>query len=40
VRDVVYEMRFDPGSAIYGLFGEFYLGLRFAPGELADVLQL
>jgi chlorite dismutase len=40
VRDVVYEMRFDPGSAIYGLFGEFYLGLRFAPEELADVLRL
>jgi peroxiredoxin len=40
IRDVVYEMRFDPGSAIYGQFGEFYLGLRFQPDELADVLQL
>ncbi len=40
VRDVVYEMRFDPGSALYGLFGEFYLGLRFAPDDLADVLRL
>ena len=36
IRDVVYEMRFDPGSAVYGLFGEFYVGLRFAPDELAD----
>jgi chlorite dismutase len=40
IRDVVYEMRFDPGSAVYGLFGEFYVGLRFAPEELADVLEL
>src|SRR5262245_11519218 len=40
IRDVVYEMRFDPGSAVYGLFGEFYVALRFAPDELADVLQL
>lgn len=40
IRDVVYEMRFDPASAIYGEFGEFYIGLRLAPGELADTLQL
>ena len=40
VRDVVYEMRFDPGSAIYGQFGEFYLALRFQPEELAQVLCL
>ncbi len=40
IRDVVYEMRFDPGSAVYGLFGEFYIALRFQPDELAEVLQL
>jgi len=40
IRDVVYEMRFDPASAVYGRFGEFYVGLRFAPNELADVLKL
>ncbi len=40
VRDVVYEMRFDPGSAIYGQFGEFYIALRFAPDDLARTLQL
>lgn len=40
IRDVVYEMRFDPGSAIYGLFGAFYVGLRFTPNDLADVLRL
>ena len=40
IRDVVYEMRFDPGSALYGLFGPFYVGVRFAPEELASVLRL
>lgn len=40
IRDVVYEMRFDPGSAVYGLFGEFYVGLRLAPDELAGALAL
>jgi peroxiredoxin len=40
IRDVVYEMRFDPGSAIYGVFGPFYVGIRFAPDELAAVLRL
>lgn len=40
IRDVVYEMRFDRGSAVYGDFGSFYVGVRFAPAELAPVLQL
>jgi len=40
IRDVVYEMRFDKGSAIYGEFGSFYVGVRFAPAELASVLRL
>lgn len=40
IRDIVYEMRFDPGSAIYGEFGPFYIGLRIAPGELASTLRL
>ena len=40
IRDVVYEMRFDPGSAVYGLFGEFYVALRIQPDELATALQL
>jgi len=40
LRDVVYEMRFDPGSAIYGQFGQFYVGIRFAPDEIADTLRL
>ena len=40
IRDIVYEMRFDPGSAIYGEFGPFYVGVRFEPAELATVLKL
>ena len=40
IRDVVYEMRFDPGSAVYGEFGEFYVGLRISPSELVDALKL
>jgi len=40
IRDVVYEMRFDEGSALYGLFGEFYVGMRIEPSELQQALQL
>jgi chlorite dismutase len=40
IRDVVYEMRFDPGSAVYGVFGTFYIGIRFAADELGAVLCL
>jgi len=40
LRDVVYEMRFDEGSALYGLFGEFYVGIRLTPAELQQTLRL
>ena len=40
IRDIVYELRYDPGSAIYGLFGPFYIGIRFEPEQLATVLHL
>jgi chlorite dismutase len=40
IRDVVYEMRFDPGSALYGVFGPFYVGIRFGADEIASVLRL
>ena len=33
-KKLVYEMRFDEASAVYGLFGSFYLGLRFPAAEL------
>ena len=40
IRDIVYDLRYDPGSAIYGLFGPFYIGIRFEPEQLAAVLHL
>lgn len=40
IRDIVYEMRYDPGSAIYGEFGTFYVGLRFAPAQVGAALRL
>lgn len=39
-RDIVYELRYDPASAIYGLFGPFYIGVRFAPEQIAQALKL
>lgn len=38
-KKLVYEMRFDEASADYGEFGPFYVGLQFAPGELATLLE-
>lgn len=40
IRDIVYELRYDPASARYGLFGSFYVGIRFQPAQLAAVLKL
>ncbi|MGD9763712.1 MAG: chlorite dismutase family protein [Candidatus Binatia bacterium] len=40
IRDVVYEMRFEEGSALYGQFGQFYVGLRFQTDALQETLQL
>lgn len=40
IRDIVYEMRFDPASALYGEFGPFYIGVRFAPNQLESELKL
>ncbi len=33
-KKLVYEMRFDEASAAYGLFGTFFIGLRFPPAQL------
>jgi len=33
-KKLVYEMRFDEASAVYGLFGMFYVGLRFPVNRL------
>jgi chlorite dismutase len=37
-KKLVYEMRFDPASSRYALFGPFYVGIRFAPAALGEVL--
>lgn len=40
IRDIVYELRYDEASAVYGVFGSFYVGIRFAPAQLGPVLHL
>src|SRR5438067_2218210 len=40
IKAIVYEMRFDPVSAEYGEFGEFYIGLQLPLDELFRRLQL
>lgn len=40
VKDIVYKMRFDPVSAQYAEFGEFYIGLSVPLDELFRRLQL
>jgi peroxiredoxin len=38
-KKLIYEMRFDEVSAVYALFGHFYVGLRCLPGELRKLLS-
>ncbi|HWP58178.1 MAG TPA: hydrogen peroxide-dependent heme synthase [Candidatus Acidoferrales bacterium] len=38
-KKLVYEMRFDEASALYGLFGQFYVGLQFPARELGRLLS-
>jgi chlorite dismutase len=38
-KKLVYEMRFDPASSRYALFGPFFTAIRFAPTALGDVLH-
>ena len=40
VKGIVYEMRFDPVSAEYAEFGEFYVGLQLPLDELYRRVQL
>jgi hydrogen peroxide-dependent heme synthase len=37
-KKLIYEMRFDQVSAVYALFGSFYIGLRTEPQDLAEIL--
>jgi peroxiredoxin len=38
-KKLIYEMRFDEVSAVYALFGTFYVGLRVAAADLGNLLR-
>jgi chlorite dismutase len=38
-KKLIYEMRFDEVSAVYALFGTFYVGLRVPAAALAETLK-
>jgi len=38
-KRLIYEMRFDQVSALYALFGSFYVGLRVPAAELGRLLN-
>jgi chlorite dismutase len=38
-KKLVYEMRFDPASALYAEFGPFYVGIRRAPPTVPELLE-
>jgi hydrogen peroxide-dependent heme synthase len=38
-KKLVYEMRFDEASAVYGLFGVFFVGLRFPSARLENLFD-
>jgi hydrogen peroxide-dependent heme synthase len=38
-KKLIYEMRFDPVSAVYALFGQFYVGLRVPAAKLEEILS-
>jgi len=37
-KKLIYEMRFDEVSAVYALFGSFYVGLRVRASDLGAIL--
>ncbi len=39
-KKLIYEMRFDEASAVYGLFGAFYVGVRLPVAELSSWLTV
>lgn len=39
-KQLIYEMRFDEASALYGIFGEFYVGVRLRVADLGNWLAL
>jgi peroxiredoxin len=38
-KKVIYDLRFDEASALYALFGKFYVGLRFPARDLPRLLE-
>jgi len=38
-KKLIYEMRFDEASALYALFGTFYVGLRFGAADIGQLLN-
>jgi chlorite dismutase len=38
-KKLIYEMRFDAASALYALFGTFYVGIRLQPSDLGAWLS-
>jgi chlorite dismutase len=39
-KKLIYEMRFDEVSAVYALFGTFYVGRRVAVSEIGSLLEI
>jgi chlorite dismutase len=39
MKDLLYEMRFDPSTSQYADFGSFYVGRRFPPADLPALLS-
>lgn len=39
-KQLIYEMRFDEASAVYGLFGEFYVGVRLRVADMSEWFAL
>jgi peroxiredoxin len=37
-KKLIYEMRFDPASSRFALFGPFYVGIRTPPADIAALL--
>lgn len=37
IKDLLYEMRFDPSSSKFAEFGPFYIGQQFEPSELSSL---
>lgn len=40
LKKIVYEMRFDEVSALYGQFGDFFVGIQLEPEDLFNRLKL